>query len=276
MSQPGLDIFAVSGLSDVLKAVNSACRELEIDFFILGAIAKNRWLFEHGAPVEGTKDIDLGVYVPSEDVYGQLRNGLTSKFGFSESRQNPFCLFAPNSREVDILPFGEINLKQVIHIQNAGLINIEGLEGLREVYEKGKVAVDFPEGRYYFSSIPGLLILKLVAFDDRPTERTKDARDIFSILKHYHSFEQDFLLDKHIDLFDGQREWQEISMLAIGREVARILEKNPSLNLRIIRIINDSISLKNRLILNALVDSKTETAGDLQTWMRYILQTLLP
>jgi len=53
----------VEGLKEVLETVATACTYLNIDFFIVGAVARNIWYANSNTELRGTKDIDFGIYV---------------------------------------------------------------------------------------------------------------------------------------------------------------------------------------------------------------------
>ncbi len=81
MSKINYDALAVGGLKDVLINVSTTCTELNIDFFIVGAIARNIWFASHGENPTGTKDIDFGIYVSNTEKYNKLRDALIENYG---------------------------------------------------------------------------------------------------------------------------------------------------------------------------------------------------
>lgn len=58
MSVISYNALRVDGLKEVLKDLSIVCKTLEIDFFIVGAVARNIWYASHGENAWGTKDID--------------------------------------------------------------------------------------------------------------------------------------------------------------------------------------------------------------------------
>lgn len=48
-----------------------------------------------------------------------------------------------------------------------------------EVYQSGTEEVEMETGHNFkIATLPSIVLLKLIAFDDRPEKRSKDARDI--------------------------------------------------------------------------------------------------
>jgi len=224
MSNLSYDALAVAGLKNVLEQVGGACRELEIDCFIVGAIARNIWYASHGEGVRGTQDIDFGVYVPDEDKYNQLRQKLIDEYAYQPSTTNAFCLITPDSQLVDLLPFGAIENKDAVMIQGQGLTKIN-LEGFKESYEMGLTETRIEEDIYAVCSIPAMMILKLIAYDDRPERRLKDVKDINSICQYYPDIEAQFIWENHADLYDENREHKDVAMIALGREIRKNCSK---------------------------------------------------
>lgn len=92
--------------------------------------------------------------------------------------------------------------------------------------------------------------MKLIAYDDRPEARQKDAKDIGNILLHFFEMYTDMIYVGHLDLFpnedesDSAAQWEyaDIGAIVLGREIARIAHDNHALHQRLIRILTDEIA----------------------------------
>ncbi len=273
MSKINYDALAVEGLKDVLTKVSTTCRDLNIDFFIVGAIARNIWLASHGENPTGTKDIDFGVYVPSTEKYNELKAALIEKYGYIVNSTNAFCLITPDGKQVDLLPFGEIEEEGQVIIEGTGLTKVN-LEGFEEAYYLGATDISIGEENYKACSIPAVLILKMIAFDDRPEERTKDVKDINAICKYYPDIESNYIWEEHCDLYEGDREHAEVAMIALGRQMKTIIGGNTKLFTRIIKIIDEALNLKSKLLLHMIENSGTETLEMKGKLLEYIKKGL--
>ncbi len=60
-----------------------------------------------------------------------------------------------------------------------------------------------------------MIILKLIAWSDRPEERTDDLPDILKIIEHYFNLEYDEIVEFHYDTFPED----EIDQLLVAAEV---------------------------------------------------------
>lgn len=167
--------LAIAEFKEVLLQVSETCKELGIEYFIVGAIARNIWYVSNDKNPSGTKDVDLGVYIADIKQYNRLRAILSNKYNYTRSAENAFCLLTPEGKQIDLLPFGEIEKEGQVLIEGKGLININ-LDGFKEVFELGLDEIRIGKEIYKACSIPGMIILKLIAYDDRPDERIKDVR----------------------------------------------------------------------------------------------------
>lgn len=250
--------------------ISDTCRELGIDFFIVGAIARNIWLVSNEEDPSGTKDIDFGVYVPDDKKYNELRNMLLVKYNYTPSKENAFCLISPDGKQIDLLPFGEIENEGQVMIEGRGLTTVN-LEGFREVFELGAVEVVIGEDTYKACSIPGMVILKMIAFDDRPDRRTKDIGDINSICRHYPQIETEHIWGEHADLYtDGSLEHTDVAMIVLGREMKKLMAANQKLKNRIDAILDRAISLESRFMSYMIEDPGRETLELKRSILRHI------
>lgn len=102
------DALPVDGLREVLIQVSEACVQHNIDFFIVGANARNIWYASHSENPSGTKDIDFGIYVANEDKYNLLRRTLIDTYDYIPSTTNALCLLTSDGKQIDLMPFGDI------------------------------------------------------------------------------------------------------------------------------------------------------------------------
>src|SRR5690606_3374402 len=87
-------------LRDVLPVVEQCCRQLQIDFYIVGALAKEIWFAAEGIVTGGTKDVDFAIFVSDEHQFDQLKSALIDNHGFRRAKGNSFVLFAPNGTQI--------------------------------------------------------------------------------------------------------------------------------------------------------------------------------
>lgn len=95
--------------------------------------------------------------------------------------------------------------------------------------------------RFKLCTLPGIVLLKLIAWSDRPEARISDIKDISDILHHFFDMHADEIYEKHNDLFDESTELIEVAAHVMGREVGKIAKRNEVLFLRIHKLIEENI-----------------------------------
>lgn len=216
-------------LKPVLEALEEAFRACEIDYYLIGALARDIWYARAEKGFRTTKDVDFAILVGSHSQYEQVRTYLEEKKGYQLSTTNAFVVFAPDGTAVDLLPFGAIEIDSSVQLAGNGLTNIR-VNGFMEVYEGGTAPIEVLEGhRFEVATLAAIVLLKLIAYDDRPEKRIKDAGDVANILMNYFDLEAPLIYEHHNDLFiEGQpeRELEEIASIVVGRELKRLLAGN--------------------------------------------------
>lgn len=247
-----------TNLKKVLAIVVHVCEDLQIEYLLVGAIARNIWFALGDENPETTQDIDFGVYVSDIDDYNKLKEKLIVEYNFIQSSQNNYCLFTPEGTQVDLLPFSETK-KQNQHILDVIGIAAMTFDGFKEAYEVGVKKIIINSETYNVCSIPAIVVLKLIAFDDRPEHRIKDVKDINSICFHYPNIEAEYIWTEYSALYTEKIEHQDIAMIVLGKEMKKLLSLNNKLNYRIIEILDRALMEKSDLIRLMIVDSENET-----------------
>lgn len=205
-------------------------------------MARDAWMIGINkiAPRRTTGDIDFAVLINDKGTYNALIKYLIDKEGFHSFKGNEFVLIWKDKSEVDLLPFGEISAEDgIVTIGGFGLANI-GLQGFTEIYEEGLPELDL-EGKHQFKfcTLPGIVLLKMIAWDDRPENRRDDNKDISDILNPFFNMYDHEIWENHHDLFDyDQDNLLHIAARVMGREMKKIARRNESLFERIERILN--------------------------------------
>lgn len=232
------------GLQPLLKILEAAFNKLNVDYYLIGALARDTWYARGNKKFRTTKDVDFAVMVGSNEEYDAIREYLREQEGFTESTTNAFVIIALDGTAIDLLPFGSLEIDEGVKVKGEGLTSIN-VNGFMEVYNEGTQELEVADGHsFQVATLPAIVLLKLIAYDDRPELRTKDVRDIANILIHYFELEANHIYEEHHDLFANDMSDQklsEISAVVIGREIKKILGNNNALYKRINAIVNDHI-----------------------------------
>lgn len=260
-SKINLDDITDTRLHDVLKTVDATCLKLGIDFYVLGALARDVWFRQQQIAASGTKDVDFAVFISETEQFNRLKEMLIDEHQYTQSKTNQFVLIAPNEFVIDILPFGAIEVEDGVAVEGDGLAKIK-VTGFKEVYLTAVKPVYIFEGQQTkIATLPGIFLLKLIAFDDRPAQRHNDPIDCISIIKNYFSIESDLIYDEHNDLFGDDKALEEIAARVIGREMRKPLNQDDKLKARALSILSNHISKgdKSEFILKMASQTYTGT-----------------
>lgn len=226
-------------VAEMLTALQRGLTKFNIDFYLIGAVARDVWMngINNIAPKRTTGDIDFAVFISKIGVYENLIEYLIETESFQPYKGNAYVLIWNNSTEVDLLPFGAIEDENA-RLSGLGLANIN-LQGFAEVYEIGLPTIDLEgKNQFKFCTLPGIVLLKLIAWDDRPEARRDDIKDICDILNHFFSMYDNEIWEYHSDLFgEESADLNHIAARVMGREMSKIAKKNEKLFERINKIL---------------------------------------
>lgn len=232
-------------LKPVVNLLEEAFQHLGIDYYLIGAYAKAVWYSATNKQIRQTKDIDFAVLVGSQQEYERLKTYLLDNHKFQLISYNTFGLRSNEGIYVDLLPFGDIEAEGNVVVNLEGSI-ILSVAGFSEVYLSGTEMIRLSEGGVFkVATLPAIVMLKLIAYDDRPEQRLKDADDISNILTHYFDLQAEIVYEFHSDLFsnENERELIEIAAIVIGREMKKIIGSTSKLSNRIESILKTEIAL---------------------------------
>lgn len=232
-------------IGEMLQALERGFSQFNIDFYLVGAVARDVWMraINDIAPKRTTGDIDFAVLINQKGKYEELKEYLVEKEGFRSYHQNTFVLLWKNGQEVDLMPFGSIEHNGKVKVEGKGLTTLH-VTGFKEVYEAGLPELEL-EGshKFKFCSVPGIVLLKLIAWYDRPEVRESDIQDISDILLHYFEMFSEQIFDQHNDLFIESNDDNFLTKVAaqsLGREVGSIVRRSIPLLDRVMRILNEN------------------------------------
>lgn len=230
-------------IKELLRALERGFDKFGIDYYLVGAVARDVWMsgIHKLEPRRTTADIDFAVLINEKGGYEALKEFLIHSEGFQPSRENAFVLIWKDRTQVDLLPFGAIEDEEAtVTIQGTGYTTIH-VPGFSEIYEASLPEVEVgAELRFKLCTLPGIVVLKLLAWDDRPEVRRDDIKDISDILNHFFTMHDEEIWANHMDLFDGEEFTDLLHTAArvMGREIKKIVLRNEKLFARISGIIN--------------------------------------
>jgi predicted nucleotidyltransferase len=211
---------------EILDLIGGEAEKLHIPVFVVGATARDLVL-EHVygiKPKRATTDVDFAVAVETWGQYELLKKALldTREVEFNRNMLN--FKKVSNGILIDIVPFGGVE-------SPPGHIAFEPYKdpemttaGFTEAYEASIDVRLSPDLTIKVVSLAGLVLLKIIAWYDRPNDRERDIQDLWVLLKQYlNAGNRDRLFNEHLDLIDDDFDDELASARVLGRDVAKLL-----------------------------------------------------
>ncbi|MCX6293305.1 MAG: hypothetical protein NT127_03275, partial [Sphingobacteriales bacterium] len=111
----------------------------------------------------------------------------------------------------------------------------------REVMEEA-VSVQIEEKIVNVPPLAGMVILKLIAWSDRPEERENDLSDILKIIAHYFTLKWDEILEIHYDTLDKEPfDQKTIAAEVLGRNARLYLDKSKAISERVLKVLETNL-----------------------------------
>lgn len=160
-------------------------------WFVAGATARD--LVLHGVfgrqPSRATRDIDIAIFVASWEEFEQTKEFLR-RSGFKLTTQQHRLTETKTNLPVDIIPFGQL-ANELGQIQwPPGHEITMSVVGFQEAFATA-LTISHQGQVFKAASLPGIVLLKLVAWDERGMETGKDATDFYTIMDKYQFIHND-------------------------------------------------------------------------------------
>lgn len=269
-----LEDLRQQNLKELFKIVESVFTEFEVEFYILGAMARDAWYAKRQIGSRTTRDVDFALYVSSQEQYDEIIKQLINKHGFSEIKGIPFRLQTPFDYTIDLTPFGEIGIDEAI-LPDETWDRPIFVNGFKEIFEHALVPVEVEDDSsltFRVASLASIVLLKLIAYDDRPERRNTDPADISDIILHFFDIESEVIYEDHNDLFDRDLELHEIAAVVIGREMSEILKVNKVLRDRVLRIL--SLEERTQKKMAEAMARKDITLDQVERWFQLLREAV--
>jgi predicted nucleotidyltransferase len=241
-------------MNAAMAALQRAFDHFGINFYLIGAVARDIWMTQIYAEPDRrtTKDLDLAVFINDTAEYDALLTWLVEQQGFARTQSSAFCLLYPSATgsghvAVDLMPFGAIaDEAGDVYFSGRGMERISTVGFTEVLAEAATVAT--PTGQQWrVVTLPGIVVLKLVAWQDRP-ERGKDAVDIWNLLEVYFNLVQEEIYTSHLELLNEEETPDTTNLMllvgarVLGRHVRQLLTGGPVLT-RLLSLLAGQLAL---------------------------------
>jgi len=193
----------------VLRHVDRVALDQAIDYFVVGATARDILLTGvFGLKIgRATRDVDLGIVVEGWAQFEAVKANLTASGDFIRDERRAQRLYhrpIPKGTPypLDLIPFGgvERHPKEIAWAPDGSeVMNVAGFE---EAFSSAVLVEVEPGLVVHVASLPGLAILKLLAWADRGATNRRDATDLATLLQQYAAVNEDRLFEADIQVLE--------------------------------------------------------------------------
>ena len=172
-----------------------------------------------------TEDVDLGIQIDSWEEFNLIRAKLLAS-GFAATRTE--YRFEFKELLIDIVPFGGLankDAKITWQMEDKLIMNVAGFDEAYQSSVSAKISEN-PDLTINVSSLPGLAVMKIIAWNEKYPDRPKDAEDLFLIMESYEDADNfDRLYDKEQSLLKLEDyDTQLAAIRLLGQDMAEIAE----------------------------------------------------
>ncbi len=242
-------------LVELFEILEASFSKFNIKYALIGAFVRDIWLTHIHQTTEkarATKDIDFVLDVAKIQNMEMLRNYLIENKGFLETNNKFRLIYEGN--EVDLIPFGGIETEENYQQWVTGNPDFKKIStlGLREASDNGFQIKYENNQTLYVVSLESLVMLKIIAWNDRPEHRQKDAEDINYIINHYFINHTKDVYESDTDvllMYGTENLYQEqCGARVIGRRLNKITQNNKQLWYLLQEILKRETAIANQPI----------------------------
>lgn len=197
-------------LVDLLRKVSRCFAEIEQDFFVIGATARDIVIRQLVGISSGrkTRDLDLAIAIPNWNTFEEVKRTLLDQ-GFQKDSQM-YQRFYDGDYELDIVPYGAVE-KEDGYIYWPPEEDIAmSVKGFADVLGDAITVTIDDDFDIKIASLHGLFVLKFNAWLDRNIQTNKDAVDMAFILENY--FSANWSRNLHPEVYD----WEDFNEIIVG------------------------------------------------------------
>ncbi|MEX2090386.1 MAG: hypothetical protein WEB62_11485 [Bacteroidota bacterium] len=216
-----IDPHLVAAIEDLWRFASAVGTEL----VVIGATARDI-MFEHIYNVRApraTVDIDIAIRLANWEGFESLKKEMLLSDIFTKDKKSQHRFYHMNGQSFDIIPFGDIekprgNIRWANQNDMSTLGFVEAVNGAISCRISPNLVI-------LVSSLPSLVIMKLIAWDEAQPHRQRDAKDIGSILREYiNTGIEQRLSDEDQDLrMAPDFDFGIVGPRLMGRDIAKII-----------------------------------------------------
>ncbi len=251
-------------LKELLQALTDFFSSEGSEFYVIGATARDIVMAGIHAQHSGRKtvDLDIAIAIPDWDKYEEISVKLCKKTEFTKSPEQKQRFRYKRVYLVDIVPFGEVaKANRYIYWppEESFAMPVHGF------VEMAKDALEITLDNSLtirVASLPGIFILKLIAWHDRYLTHDRDAEDMAFVLASYLSLNDERAVRDHYDIYDRSPFSAFVAGATLmARDIKSMISDDLSVGARLSAILSAEIDLT---LDSALINQMLETNPSLK------------
>ncbi len=217
-------------LIELVRIVSNVFQELEIEIFLIGATVRDLVFANvYDAKItRATEDVDFGIAIASWAEYEKLRKTLLEIDGFRDSEkefQRVIWEFNGVSTLVDLVPYGGLESPKGTVRFSDGDFEMSTIGFETAARDTWLLQLE-PGLSVRIASLRGLVLLKFVAYNDRPALRKRDLQDIWFIATHYlEAGNESRQFNGDSDVVDEEYDARYVGARLLGRDIGELLDE---------------------------------------------------
>ena len=248
-------------MKDLLKELNDFFGNINVDYYVIGATARDIILsnLHNLVPDRKTDDLDIAIAISDWSQFQSIEENLPKIEGFAKSKEQMQRFIYKGIYVIDIVPFGGVSKDDGNIYWPPDETIAMSVWGFPEMADSTiRVEID-DKFSIQIASLPGLFILKLVAWKDRHLLGSKDAYDMALLLTNYLNINIERAVDEHYDLYEIEKFDPVIAGSKLMARDVKILIRDNEQTLEYLReILAKEMGLaEGSQLINQLVESDT-------------------
>lgn len=246
-------------LKELLQKLTDYFHSIGAEFYVIGATARDIILsgIHNQTSARRTADLDIAIAIKDWDKFEQITKELCKIEGFTKSNKLKQSFLYKRYLILDIVPFGELAMADNTIYWPPEEQFAMSVAGYTEVANNTLDVTIDNEFTVKVASLPGIVILKLAAFNDRKNETNKDADDLAYIIENYQDINIERAAAEHYDIYEADN-FNTFSAGAtlLGRDIRSILEGNEETINTFIQILEDELKMEDESpLINQIIET---------------------
>lgn len=234
-----------------LQKIAATAAKLQIPFLLVGALARDMLLghVRDMSKERRTMDVDIGILIGSWAEFSKFCDAMTAR-DFERYPAMAHRFRSDHNVIIDVIPFGGLTDAQGFIAWPPDDNPVMSVIGFDDALQHC-LQMEIASGQFVnVVSLPGLTLLKLLAWNDRRYDSAKDAQDLALLLRLHGDYAQDRLFDSELELMEHHGFDMELAGAELlGLDIGAMASEVTTTHLRtIICGKNEDVTLNDQLV----------------------------